>query len=564
MLTDLYIKDLVLIHQLHISLSEGLSSFSGETGAGKSILLDALALSLGKRADASLIRKGCDQTSISAVFLLPLHHPTLALLKDLALLNDEDSSQIVLRRTLNIKGVSKAFINDMPVNVATLKQIGDQLLEIHGQFDHLLDSKMHRKLLDQSIVDDTFKQDMLDLQAVYKAYKDLQEQLESVSQQEKSQLQQQFINQTIIEELSNLNLVDNEEAELLQERQNLDELGKSGVLLQKAYQLSQDPAFVKELRFLLSKIGSFAVLDHLKVPLERIESDLLEVFEISKEALHSTQEAQKRLEVIDERLYVLRAKAKKFGIDTVQLLPLLQNAQQQNAMDYSEKKQDIQDKIDKIKKDYLNVAKQITQARKGIADRLQEQIHNEFLNLKLPHARFLVEIETDEELIRPHGIDHIEFMISTNKEQDLTPLTKTASGGEMARVMLALKCILSQKTDLVTLVFDEIETGVGGAVASAIGQRMLKLSNSIQVLSITHAPQIAACANHNFYVQKNVENDITQTSVHLLNAEEKILEVARMLSGESLTENAIEAAKDLCSTLRTFASVHPKRQDESV
>ncbi|CAO4841340.1 MAG: DNA repair protein RecN [Holosporales bacterium] len=546
MLTDLYIKDLVLIHQLNISLSKGLSSFSGETGAGKSILLDALALSLGKRGDVCLIRKGCDQTSISAVFLLPLHHPTLIMLKDLSLLNDDNPLEVVLRRTLNTKGVSKAFINDTPVNVATLKQVGDQLLEIHGQFDHLLDTKMHRKLLDQSIVDETFKHNITNLQSHYKAYKDLQEQLDAVCQQEKSHLQQQFMNQTIIEELSSLQLLENEEAELLTERQNLDELGKSGLLLQKAYQLSQDPTFTKELRFLLSKIGTFTALNHLRTPLERIESDLLEVFEISKEALHSTQEAQQRLEAIDDRLYVLRAKAKKFGIDTAQLLPLLESAQQKNAMDYSLIKQEIDHKIKRVQTDYLQTAKQLTKARQTIAKQLQEQIHNEFLNLKLPHARFNVAIETDEQMMTPYGIDRIEFMISTNKEQDLTPLTKTASGGEMARVMLALKCILSQKTDLVTLVFDEIETGVGGAVASAIGQRMLKLSGSIQVLSITHAPQIAACANHNYHVQKSVDQDATQTSVRLLNFEEKILEVARMLSGESLTENAIEAAKDLC------------------
>ncbi|CAO5674867.1 MAG: DNA repair protein RecN [Holosporales bacterium] len=546
MLTDLYIKDLVLIHQLHISLSNGLSSFSGETGAGKSILLDALALSLGKRADISLIRKGCDQTSISAVFLLPQQHPALEMLKDLSLLNDDNPLEVVLRRTLNTKGVSKAYINDTPVNVATLKKIGDQLLEIHGQFDHLLDAKMHRKLLDQSIVDDTFKQNLTILQNAYKTYKDLQEQLDAVCDQEKNQLQQQFMNQTIIDELSSLQLLENEEAELLTERQNLDALGKSGLILQKAYQLSQDPTFTKELRFLLSKIGTFSVLDHLKIPLERIESDLLEVFEIAKETLQSTQEAQQRLEAIDDRLYVLRAKAKKFGVDTPQLLPLLENAQQKNAMDYCAIKQEIEDKINHVQKDYLDTAKHLTKARQTIAKQLQEQIYNEFLNLKLPHARFHVAIESDEKIMNQHGIDRIEFMISTNKEQDLTPLTKTASGGEMARVMLALKCILSQKTELVTLVFDEIETGVGGAVASAIGQRMLNLSKSIQVLSITHAPQIAACANHNYYVQKSVDQDVTQTTVRLLNFEEKILEVARMLSGESLTENAIEAAKDLC------------------
>lgn len=546
MLTDLYIKDLVLIHQLHISLSNGLSSFSGETGAGKSILLDALALSLGKRADVSLIRKGCDQTSISAVFLLPQHHPALEILKDLSLLNDDNPLEVVLRRTLNTKGVSKAYINDTPVNVATLKKIGDQLLEIHGQFDHLLDAKMHRKLLDQSIVDDTFKKNLIILQNAYKTYKDLQEQLDAVCDQEKNQLQQQFMNQTIIDELSSLQLLENEEAELLTERQNLDALGKSGLILQKAYQLSQDPTFTKELRFLLSKIGTFSVLDHLKIPLERIESDLLEVFEIAKETLQSTQEAQQRLEAIDDRLYVLRAKAKKFGVDTPQLLPLLENAQQKNAMDYSAIKQEIEDKINHVQKDYLDTAKHLTNARQTIAKQLQEQIYNEFLNLKLPHARFYVAIESDEKIMSQHGIDRIEFMISTNKEQDLTPLTKTASGGEMARVMLALKCILAQKTELVTLVFDEIETGVGGAVASAIGQRMLNLSKSIQVLSITHAPQIAACANHNYYVQKSVNQDATQTTVRLLNFEEKILEVARMLSGESLTENAIEAAKDLC------------------
>ncbi|MBP9752742.1 MAG: DNA repair protein RecN [Proteobacteria bacterium] len=545
MLFELYIKDLILIDTLSLTFHKGFSVLTGETGAGKSILLDALSLSLGKRGDVSFIRKGASQAIVSSSFLIDKEHTVFKDLESLELLNLESPLSLNLRRHISEKG-SKSYINDIPVNLSTLKQIGDSLLEIHGQFDHLFDPKSHMKHLDAYIKDTLFKDLLKNIKIDFSSFKDYEERYKSLVEAEKNYEANIYLNKNIVDDLSPLDLIANEEDELLIERKSIEDLAKTSNLLDRCQNVV-DSSLLKDLFSTITHFErlNLPTLSPLLDPLKRIESDLLEVKAQVDDLCQNTKESYFRLQQIDERLYVLRSRAKKYNITTHDLLPLLKNAELFVQKDFNASKQETLKKLEHAKKEAFLKAHEISKIRSRFALKLEEEINQELLALKLPNATFKVSIQQDLETITQKGIDKVEFLISANKNQDFTNLSKSASGGELARIMLALKSVLSQKTDLFTIVFDEIETGVSGSVAAAIGERMKKLSNNLQVLAITHSPQIAAKSDDHYFVTKQDTQTQTKTTVVKLSLDEKTTEIARMLSGENITESAMLAALDL-------------------
>ncbi|CAO5678101.1 MAG: DNA repair protein RecN [Holosporales bacterium] len=546
MLTELYIKDLILIETLSLTFNTGFSALTGETGAGKSILLDALSLSLGKRADASLIRKGALQTIVSSTFLIQENTVVFNLLKDLELLNQDVPLTLTLRRHMSEKA-SKAFVNDIPVNLSTLKLIGDNLLEIHGQFDHLFDPKSHQKHLDAFIKESSFHIILKELKEDYQKLKSLNERYKKLLEDEKNYAANVFLKKNIVDDLLPLDLLENEEEDLLTEREKIEGFAKTSHLLEKSKTVLDDNALFKDLFSLITQFerqNQDLVLP-LLAPLKRIESDVLEAKDQVNDLYLKTKDSLIRLNEIDERLYILRSKAKKYAVTSEGLLSLLKDAKEFVDMDFEILKRETLKSLESTKKNYLEKAHKVSSMREQTSIKLELAINNELAFLKLPNAKFKVSLETNEDNITDQGIDVVEFLISANKNQDFTNLSKSASGGELARIMLALKSVLSQNAELCSIVFDEIETGVSGSVASAIGERMKALSKHIQVLAITHSPQIAAKADDHYFVIKQDDEKQTKTTVIHLNKNDRLTEIARMLSGEIITNSALAAAQDL-------------------
>jgi len=546
-LTNLFISNIVLIDSLSLDFEEGFSTFTGETGAGKSILLDAIALSIGTRGDLALIRKGAEESVACSTFSMRKNHPAFKILEEYNLLDSNDATQIRLRRILHPKR-SKAFVNDIPVGVSVLKEIGQQILEIHGQFDSLFNAVIHRDLLDQLITDTNFQSTKEKIRIIFEQWKDAEQKLKNLQYKKNFAAQQRILFQSIKQDLSTLEILDNEELSLLEEREKIADFGSMAKSIQRVNTLFTEPSFIKEFHNVLSTIeksGSTA-LNPLRAPLKIIESNMIEVDAISNDLLQETESIAQRLNEIDERLHTLRMMAKKYGVTTDQLPQLLQDAEQGLTEDLDAEIIFCEQAIDIIKAKYTEQADILSIFRETQAKILSKNVESELAFLQLKQARFHVHInKLDLAQATVNGLDQIEFQIAANKGQDFAPLTKAASGGEASRIMLAIKAIISTSINLGTIIFDEIETGVGGSTATAIGERLKRLSKHTQVLSITHSPQVAAKSDHHYLVQKEHQEHATKTSVGLLTQQQRLEEIARMLSGATITEASLSAAKDL-------------------
>ena len=415
----------------------------------------------------------------------------------------------------------------------------------------MFDAKKHIHFLDQFIDDKSFKDALNSIQELYKKRKIFTGKLEALDIEERKNKESEFLRKNIIDDLSGLDLIENEEDSLLKEREEIEEAGKFSSLLGELDDFFARSDFLNNIQGYLNKLerlgseGCKEILD----PLLKLESYALESHEQIKDNYLQLKSSQERLYDIDERLYLLRKFSKKYGVETNNLHDILHSAEIKSNRDYEADRKKIIDELKGLENQYVSFASKLTDYRKNAAQLLKKEIEKEFNFLKLPHALFEVshKIRGMEES-KPNGLDDIEFLISTNKGQDLSPIHKSASGGELSRVMLALKTILSTKNEISCLVFDEIETGVGGAVAMAIGQRMKKLSHSLHILSVSHSPQVASFADDHFFVKKSVLGEETKTDIRLLTREERTKEIARMLSAEEVTQNAFNAAQDLEKT----------------
>lgn len=546
MLKSLHIKNVVLIEQLSLDFSEGLSALTGETGAGKSILLDSVGLALGSRADSGLVRRGADQASVTAEFEVPHNHPALAILKENEL---EISAHLILRRTLGADGRSKAFINDEPVSVGLLKTLGEKLVDIHGQFETygLLNPALHRQVLDDYAGADT--------KAVSTAYQIWRDKIERLKQAkaeaEKAAMNEAWLRDSI-KDLENLDPQEDEETELLglrQKLQNRDAIIQAISFAEEAL-AGEDGADArigqawKALHKMSDKIGEEEVKRTLEI-LDRASSEIQQAHR-NISLMSNMDSSEHNLETIEDRLYALRAQARKHHCLVSDLPELYQNfANKLKLMDHQDHVMgDLEKDIAKAKADYKAQAEKLHEKRIAVSAKLDKLVNKELAPLKMEKAKFNTSIiaQNDENAWTSNGFDTVAFLVTTNDNAVPAPLNKIASGGEMARFMLALKVVLAESAQVAaTYIFDEIDTGIGGATASAVGERLARLADQHQVLVVTHSPQVAARANHHWMVAKKD----ARTSVIELRDKDRQEEIARMLSGAEITKEARAAAGKL-------------------
>jgi DNA repair protein RecN (Recombination protein N) len=550
MLAQLLIRDIVLIDRLDLSFDEGLSVLTGETGAGKSIVLDAFALALGGRGDGSLVRHGEAQGQISAVFDLAAAHPA----RKLAEAQDIDTDgDLILRRVQYADGRTRAFVNDQPVSVQILKLIGAAIVEIHGQHDDraLTDAAQHRAILDGF--------GGLEAQAgeVAAASETLKRARQALQAQrirvEAARKEADFLRHAVAE-LTKLAPEPGEEETLAATRQGMMQAEKVARDLIEAYeavggQASPLPALSAVLRRLERRAGQApALIDPSCAALNTALVALEEAGEALQAAMRAAEYEPRELERAEERLFALRAAARKFDVPVDGLLPLAGSmAADLAALDESESSLGrLEDELRQAEAAFVGLAQALSLARRQAAARLDAAVKAELPPLKLERARFITQIETDAASRGPEGFDRVEFWVETNPGTRPGPMMKVASGGELSRFMLALKVVLAERGSAPTLVFDEIDTGVGGAVADAIGERLARLARRVQVVSVTHAPQVAAKAGQHFLIAKSaLDGDAagrTVTRVTLLAEQSRREEIARMLAGAKITEEARAAA----------------------
>ncbi len=549
MLAELVIQDVVLIDKLTVSFASGLNVLSGETGAGKSILLDALALALGARSDASLIRAGAAQASVTATFSCA-PPPALQTLLDEQGLSLED--EIVLRRTIAKDGKSRAFLNDQPIGITLLRQMGETLLEVHGQFEThgLLNPATHRDLLDAFGGHAKLKKETASAFAFWQEAKARQEQAQE--ERARARAEEEFL-RAAAQELDELAPSEGETDKLAERRGQLQnrekilealqatenalsgERGASNNLAQAGKSLAriadQSPEFLE----LLGTIDRMAnELEEAAASLARLAQDL--------DAQTDT------LEKIEERLFKLRALARKHGVPAENLAALREDFQNRLALltDQGDKLAALGQAVIEAKATYVKLARTLSERRAKAAQTMAEGVRKELPPLKLERAVFTAELSPlPETQWSAEGMDRVAFLAATNPGAAPAPLHKVASGGELARFMLALKVVLAKADPVPTLVFDEVDSGIGGATASAVGERLAQLGHDVQVLVVTHSPQVAARGHAHFRVEKTLKAKQATTRVHPLSDAERVEEIARMLAGTEVTDAARHAARSL-------------------
>jgi len=550
-LSSLTIRDVVLIEALTLEFSAGLGVLTGETGAGKSILLDSLGLALGARSDAGLVRSGAAQASVTASFEIGPDHAARRLLAE----NDLDAEDmLILRRQVKADGGSRGYINDQPVSAALLRDVGATLVEIHGQHDDrgLLNARGHRALLD------VFAR--LDTQGVaqgYAAWREAEAALATARETLEAGLRDREWLTHAVGELTALKPLPGEEAELAEARS----------AMMKGERLAQDLSAVTAL--LDGADGGLSQLRQAARRLERLapEHELLaEALEALDRTLSEAGEVEDkiaaandamsydpaRLESVETRLFELRALARKHRVEPDALAELAAElTARAEAIDAGEGRvEKLAAELAAARERFVTAASQLSVDRAAAAIRLDKAVAAELAPLKLDAARFHTVVEPlPETQWSPAGADRVEFEISTNPGAPFAPLVKIASGGELSRFILALKVALAETKTAGTIIFDEIDRGVGGAVASAIGERLARLSGDTQVLVVTHSPQVAARGSHQWRIAKSSSGNVTRTDVQPLDDAERREEIARMLSGAMVTDEARAQASRLLGNM---------------
>lgn len=552
MLIQLSIRDIVLIERLDLEFDAGLSVLTGETGAGKSILLDSLSLALGGRGDGSLVRHGAAKGQVTAVFDVGADHPARLLLRA----NDiDDDGDLVFRRVQSGDGRTRVFINDQPASVALMREAGQHLVEIHGQHDDraLVDTDAHRALLDAF---GGLSERAGDVSALFEAWRAARAALKAHrSKVETARREADWLRDSV-DELEKLSPMEGEEEELAERRAHM----------MKAEKMASD---ISEADDVLSGQGSpVPVISGLLRRLERkaeqapeLLNDTVAALDAALNALSDAQAAveaalraadfnPRDLEESEERLFALRGAARKYNVPVDSLAELASRMVTDLAdLDAGEERlHALETQVAEAQAAFLHAAKMLSERRHSTGAALADAVMAELPALKLERAEFLVEITSDAESAGPTGIDTVAFHVRTNPGSRPGPIMKVASGGELSRFLLALKVALADRGSAPTLVFDEIDTGVGGAVADAIGKRLKRLAGGVQVLSVTHAPQVAARAATHLLIAKGpseVGATSVSTRVSTMNADERREEIARMLAGEHVTAEARAAAARL-------------------
>ncbi|MDD3756818.1 MAG: DNA repair protein RecN [Advenella sp.] len=543
MLHSLHIRDFVIVDQVDLHFDQGFTVFSGETGAGKSILIDALALALGGRAETYSIREGADKTDISAVFDCPDS------LRDWLQEQEMDDSELVLRRVFDRSGKSRAFINGVPANLAQLRSIGQHLVDIHGQHAHqsLLKNSAQRELLDAHADNNRL------LQTLAQQWKAWQSDIRQYKESQENAAQQNLERERLewqLQEIAKLQLGKNEWENVSTEH---NRLAHASSLLEGATQTlntldGEEQSLISELNSATQRIAQLLKNDPaLQGIYDALESARIACVEAASDLnsyLDKVDLDPLRLAELETRMRNIFDTAHKFRVEPEQLHHLQQELEANLAhFNKISNLEELEKSIEQRKAAYMETAQELSKARKKTASTLGKEVTQAMQTLAMQGGVFEIHLQKAEP--GPHGLEQVEFNVAGHAGTTPRPLAKVASGGELARISLALSVMANKAGRVPTLIFDEVDTGIGGAVAEVVGKLLRELGGRHQVLCVTHLPQVAACAQQHFQVQKNQKNKTTHSEIVLLDEQERINEVARMLGGLTITETTREHAREM-------------------
>lgn len=550
MLQELFIKDFAIIEQLSISFEKGMSVLTGETGAGKSIIIDAVGLLAGGRGSSSFVRAGAHKAVLQGQFIVAKDSATLAMLDDYGIEHDEQT--LLLQREISSNGRNVCRVNGQLVNTTVLKKIGETLVDIHGQNEHqsLMHAEQHLRLLDEytgaklAVVKERYIQ-------AYQQYQQLARTLQERLANEQEWAQRLDMLRFQVHEINDSQLQANEEDELLSERERLDNFQKISDALHQSYAaLSADNSSLDQIGVAMNAMNSIANLD----------ASYQNIADTIQSAYYALQDAgsdisnqldmlafdESRLDVVEKRLELINQLKRKYGNSVAAVLAYGAKAQAElNTMEQNDTNRDeLTQHLHTAQHHAQQLAQELSTMRHQAAHALQKAVHQQLAALYMDKAVFEVRFNKSEQL-GSNGFDQVEFYIQTNPGEKMLPLTKIASGGELSRLMLALKTIFSQADGVTSIIFDEVDTGVSGRVAQAIADKMHSIAQHSQVLCITHLPQVAAISDHQFLITKHVAHGRTTTTVTPVTGQARIHALAQMLSGTTVTQLTLEHAQEL-------------------
>jgi DNA repair protein RecN (Recombination protein N) len=559
-LAELSIKNFAIIESLSLSFEKGLTVLTGETGAGKSIIIDAIHLLVGGRGSAEFVRHGTDRAEIEGLFLIEKSHPCFEKAESLGI--EVEDEMIVLRRSITASGKSICRINGKLVTLAILREVGGTLVDIHGQHEHqdLMNGDRHLTLLDQ-YGGSTIEKALGLYGSLYDEYISLKKQMEKLTENEQQRAHRLDLIQFQLNEIKTAELVPKEDENLFEEKIKISNYEKIYSSLRDAYYaLHGEQRGLDLVSVAMNNTGEIADLeDDYKEISETVSNCFYQLEDVSysiRQQLDALEFDPNRLDIIEARLNEINHLKRKYGQSVEEILEYADAIEEeidkiQNRDTHISK---IEKQLEAVMSELFKEAKNVSHIRQKLAEELTEKIHHELQALYMAKTVFKIQFakrgeeapvsEKDVKFTKS-GIDHVEFYISTNPGEPLKPLSKVASGGELSRIMLALKSIFSHHQGVTSIIFDEVDTGVSGRVAQAIGEKIYQISTGSQVFCISHLPQVAAMADTHLFIAKKSVNDRTQTSVTPLSSNEKIIEIGRMIAGVEVTDLTKEHAKEL-------------------
>lgn len=557
MLTQLTINNFAIVRHLNLELSEGMSVITGETGAGKSIAIDALGLCLGYRSESSMIRNGADKADITATFQMQPNSPAYLWLKDHELLDEENSHECILRRMINLEGRSKAFVNNRPLPISQLRELGQYLIHLNGQHapQLLLKSEYQLELVDNYAGIHNLLGKM---QEQYNKWRKLHQQVKNFRQQCKENEARKQLLQYQVDELDEFDIKEGEFEEMeethtrLSNSEELTEMSQSVLDLLSDDNSNADSLIYNAIRYLEDLVDVDA---SYQSSLDMLNEALIQVQEASSEVralADSIEQDPELLAELDERISRAMSLAKKHYVSPNELWQhhsILQD-ELQKLVDFEDNEDQLIADEKKAYRECVALAEQIYQERVSAAQKLAEQVTSQIKALSMENGEFYIDIQHDVKKLTPNGADFVEFNLRSNLGQNAQPLAKIASGGELSRISLAVQVLTANKLSTPTIIFDEVDVGISGIAATTVGRLLRQLGNKCQVLCVTHLPQVASHGHQHFNVQKYVKDNQTETQMSLLSEQERVNALAHLLGGSKITDAVLANAQEMLDLAR--------------